>query len=46
LRRYQLKQEKQQKKCKTDYKTDQKQQTDVITKESLNASDYYFEDGK
>jgi len=26
--------------------TEQKQQADIITKESLSASDYYFEDGK
>jgi len=46
LRRSQWKQEKQQKKCKIDCKTNQKQESDVITKESLCVSDYYFQDGK
>jgi len=41
-----LKKEKQEKKCKIDCTTDQKKQSDIITKESLSASDYYFQDGK
>jgi len=45
LRRSELKKEKQPKKSKTDAYADLQRQSDVIAKESLSETDYYFEDG-
>jgi len=40
-----MKKEKQGKKRKSDCNADLRQQSDVITKEILSESDYYFHDG-
>jgi len=40
-----LKKEKQPKKSKTDDSADLQHHSDVIAKESLSETDYYFEDG-
>jgi len=45
LKRFELKQDKQAKKCKADHGADLQQPSDVIAKEILCETDYYFEDG-